>query len=484
MKKLSPQAKMICTIIIAGIVIAAGVGWFVYRAMQEQAEERFSAVALTAAHMAAEIIDGDKIEDFLLNEARDSFLSTIRLLSELQQSNNLSFLYIVRLTDDGNIQYIFDIDPSLSLEQQIARLGETADVSAEVVDMNIFIEVYRTGQRLEEVIFTDTPQWGHQASAYVPIFSSDGRVVAIACADVDMNDVIQRVRQQTVAVLAIIFGAFLLSMLFTLLIYTKGLKKREAIDNDRKRVEGELRFAKDIHSRMIPSVSRPISDKTNYDIHACIDSKRKVGRDFYDVFFAGNDLLAVVIGTVLIGNTIEEEDSDNTAMLIRNSARMFIKINATAGGAPSKVFEAANDSLYEITEENVTITAFMGYLDLSSGEFAYVNAGHSNPLVKLEEASFSFIDSQPSFALASEKDIQFKEGKIRFGAGDFLFLHTSGIYKITNESTKLVDVANNYEGKSAEGLVKVMQDYLKQHTEIVHENQDMAMLALRFIDCD
>jgi len=450
--------------------------------MYTQAVERYSNLAFNSARMAASIIDGDRIDEYLIHGVDGSYLLTLDLLRDLQDSSNLTFLYIVRPVADG-IVYIFDVDPSLSRAQQIERRGYVADADADVVVMDIFMEVYRAGLPMDDVIVTRTA-WGHLASAYVPVVSSSDAIVAVACVDVNMDEIISYVWQQTAIVAAIVFGVFLLSSIIILYFYSKDLKDGERVALERERAHAELDIARNIQMRMLPSFAHPISDRRDFDIYACMDSKREVGGDFYDAFFVDDDVLAVVIGNVTDKSISAALLMSSAMMLIRNSARMVAKAE---GIAPNKVFESVNDIMFDTTETNISVSAFMGYLDLTNGEFTYVNAGYNPPLVKLGGGGYGFVEAKPSVVLTSAKNQKFEKNVIHLGAGDALCLYSDSVVDAANNvgeffsNQGLLEAANNYEGQSAQGLIEAIQENLNKFTEGAGHEDDIVMLALRYV---
>ena len=477
MKKLSAKAKVGFIVLATGLVLTLGVGLVVYRIMYAQAVERYTNLVFNSARMATAIVDGDRIDYYLTYGADDTYHTAVNLLRELKISNNLTFLYIVRPDINNNIKYIFDIYTYRSDLELISRLGDIA--GEDDVYLNALMEVYLTGQAIDNAIITRSV-FGHLASAYVPVFDSTGRVVAVACADLDMNAVLRYVRNQTILVSTIVFVIFLISSIIILVFYTKDL-------SDSERVATELGVAKRIQERMLPTISPPISNRKDFDIYACMTPKREIGGDFYDFFLIDDNTLAIVIGDVSDKSVPAALFMSSTMMLIKNSARMLMKYNAIAGNAPHKVFEAVNDALCEKRDPSIFVTSFMGYLDLTSGEFTYVNAGHEPPLFKKNGGRYSFMEVEPSFVLAGKKNFQYEQKTIQLSSGDILCLYTDGVIDAANKSKKLFSeeglekAANIYSGHSAKELVDTIQDELKKFAGDAEQEDDIAILALRFI---
>jgi len=218
-KKLSPEKKISLIVLFTGIVLFALVYWVV-RTSYIQAQERYKNNAFNSAQMATKIVDGDRIEDYLLYGPDETYNKSLDLLRELKRAYDLKWLYVVKPDDNNNIIYIFDTDTEITDSELVSKLGDIAGESD--VSFNEFMEIYETGQNMDAVIITRTNEWGYLASAYVPVFSSDGIVVAVACADIDMNNVRQYAREQTflVSAILIVFAILLFSILIR---YSKGL---------------------------------------------------------------------------------------------------------------------------------------------------------------------------------------------------------------------------------------------------------------------
>jgi serine phosphatase RsbU (regulator of sigma subunit) len=403
-------------------------------------------------------------------------------LRELKISNDLEFLYVVRFDENNNIQYVFDIYTDRSDYELVSLLGTEA--GEDVVYMDAFLEVYLSGQTLEEAIITRTG-WGHLVSAYVPLLDSDGRVVAVACADVDMDALLQYVLLQTILLGAIVFIVFLFSSIIILYPYTKDLSKSREIAIERERVVTELSVAKDIQTRILPSGFNPVSKRNELDVHTYMQPQREVGGDFYDFFFISDNVVAIVIGDVSGKGVPAALFMSSTMMLIKSTAKLLAKNNEE--NEPQKVFNAVNSVLYEERKniKNMFVTAFMGYLNLTNGKFTYVNAGHNPPLFKHGSGDFDFMDIDPEFVLAGLGDYEYNSHTIDLSKGDIICFYTDGITDAVNNrneyfSDNLLDAARGYKGESAEGLVTTLLKELESFTHGVEQKDDIAMLSLKY----
>ena len=151
---------------------------------------------------------------------------------------------------------------------------------------------------------------------------------------------------------------------------------KDAIAEAAARLDKELEFAREIQRAALPNVFPPYPNKNEFDIFASMTAAKEVGGDFYDFFLLGNNgsHVGVVIADVS-GKGIP-------AALFMMSAKTLIKNFAETGMTPAEVFNHTNRELCENNEAGMFVTAFMGILEIETGKFTYVNAGHNPPLIK------------------------------------------------------------------------------------------------------
>lgn len=77
------------------------------------------------------------------------------------------------------------------------------------------------------------------------------------------------------------------------------------------------------------------------------------------------------------------------------------------------------------------VTAWMGIIDVTTGELEYISAGHNPPLLLRSEGSYEYLREKPSFILAGMENIKYKKESLRLNHGDRLFLYTDGVPEAT-----------------------------------------------------
>jgi sigma-B regulation protein RsbU (phosphoserine phosphatase) len=254
------------------------------------------------------------------------------------------------------------------------------------------------------------------------------------------------------------------------------IAKFNKITTEKERINTELNVAAHMQTSLLPDATSPFPQYDEFSLFASMDAAREIGGDFYDFFLIDEHRLALVIADVS-GKGIP-------AALFMAIAKTLIKGNAQMNLSPRETFELANNQLTEYSDANMFVTAFMGYLDLDSGEFTYVNAGHNPPLLCRGGDGFKMLKLDPGFVLGAFSDLKFKEGRIRLSGGDTLFLYTDGVTEATSPDLKLfseerlVKTLDSNSEASMNTLLEAVKQALTVFTAGSEQTDDITMLAL------
>ena len=245
---------------------------------------------------------------------------------------------------------------------------------------------------------------------------------------------------------------------------------------EKDRINNELAIAARIQASMLPCDFPAFPKHTEFDICAQMDPAKEVGGDFYDFFFINENKLAVVIADVS-GKGIP------AAMFMVN-AKTLIKNIAQQGAALEEVFITVNNLLCENNEECMFVTVFMGVLDIPSGLFSYVNAGHNVPLIK-SGGSFGWLNTNPGLMLGFMEGSQYVSDEITLRNGDILFLYTDGVTEAENPENelfseeRLITIINGHEFNNLKGLLATIRHKIDSFANGADQSDDITMLALK-----
>ena len=263
-------------------------------------------------------------------------------------------------------------------------------------------------------------------------------------------------------------------MIINLENYMINLKKVTA---EKERINTELDIAKKIQMSMLPTDFPAYPHKSEIDLYALSEPAKEVGGDFYDFFLIDENHLATIIADVS-GKGIP-------AALFMVVAKTLIKNSTLNGNTPEEVFKNVNNQLCENNDQNMFVTAWMGILDINTGELVHVNAGHNLPLLKHQE-EYNWLKSKPSFVLGGMENINYTQEKIQLSAGDQILLYTDGITEAINEKeeffgdSRLIDVINNEQFSNVTEVLSSIKTNIDVFVGDLDQFDDITMLILEY----
>ncbi len=246
---------------------------------------------------------------------------------------------------------------------------------------------------------------------------------------------------------------------------------------EKERIGAELSVATSIQASMLPCIFPAFPHRKEFDIYATMLPAKEVGGDFYDFFMIGEDKLAVVIADV--------SGKGVPAALFMVIAKTLIKNNAQEAKAPQEVFKTVNNLLCENNDACMFVTAFMGVLDIPTGKFTYVNAGHNAPLIKRVGGEYSFLKTKPAFILAGFEGTAYSEDETKLLAGDVIYLYTDGVTEAMNKKNelfsdlRLLETVNRYKDSPIKELLSSVKNEIDIFAEGAQQADDITMLALQ-----
>ena len=192
------------------------------------------------------------------------------------------------------------------------------------------------------------------------------------------------------------------------------------------RIDKELEYAKQIQLSALPT---NFPENEDFEIYAQMIAAKEVGGDFYD-FYKLNDTTVAFLAADVSGKGIP-------AAMFMMTAKTIIKDLAESGMAVNDIFTKANEKLCENNESGMFVTAWMGILDLTTGQLQFANAGHNPPLLKRANGDFEYLKTRAGFVLAGMEGVRYRVAELILYPGDRLFLYTDGVPEATNGENKL-----------------------------------------------
>lgn len=256
------------------------------------------------------------------------------------------------------------------------------------------------------------------------------------------------------------------------------IKNLTEVTAEKERIGAELDVAAHIQSSMLPCIFPAFPGRKEFQVYATMNPAKEVGGDFYDFFMVDDKHLAVVMADV--------SGKGVPAALFMVIGKTLIKDHTKPGSTLDQVFSDVNNLLCDSNSEDLFITAFEGVLDLETGRFCYVNAGHEIPYLCRAGESFEPYKVSPGFVLAGIENMQYKEGEFHLQAGDRIFLYTDGIPEATNAeneqygSQRLEMALNLNKDSEPKKLLAQIKADMDQFVGEAPQFDDITMLCLEY----
>lgn len=251
-----------------------------------------------------------------------------------------------------------------------------------------------------------------------------------------------------------------------------------AVTAEKERIGAELDVATHIQKSMLPCIFPAFPERKEFDVYATMNPAKEVGGDFYDFFMVDDTHLAVVMADV--------SGKGVPAALFMVIGKTLIKDHTQPGKSLGEVFTDVNNMLCDSNSEGLFITAFEGVLDLVTGEFRYVNAGHEPPYLCKQGEGFEAYKIRAGFVLAGMEDLRYREGSLQLSPGDRIFLYTDGVTEATDGANQLYGserlhrVLNANLDAGPETLLPAVKADVDQFVGDAPQFDDITMLCLAY----
>ncbi|MDD3585924.1 MAG: SpoIIE family protein phosphatase [Thermoguttaceae bacterium] len=91
-----------------------------------------------------------------------------------------------------------------------------------------------------------------------------------------------------------------------------------------------------------------------------------------------------------------------------------------------------NSVLMGNNEAGMFVTWWVGFLELSTGQLTFTNAGHNPPLIRRADGTVERLTNRHGIPLAAMDDVSYKSSQTTLGPGDTLILYTDGVTEAFN----------------------------------------------------
>lgn len=537
--KIKLLPKFIISLGIVGFVLTIAISLFSYATSKTYLEEMYAKRVMTNSNAIAAMLDVEDVKTILAEggDKTPEYKEMYDLFNKLKQDGDITFLSLV-IPDEDSVCFYIDAmveemgdDPANQLPYGSDILYVDAANPDDPADMEKYItiwEKYRNNKGIDEPLVTDN-SYGYNYTGVSVILDENGKAIAEIQYILDMSEVRAYLNSFLINMLLISFAIIALTIIVyiffvrkmvtkpigALTAFTQKITQTSTFENqhidiktgdeieslsesfnfmlvelenyianlsrvtaEKERIGAELDIAKHIQASMLPCSYQAFPDRKEFDIYATMEPAKEVGGDFYDFFMVDERHLAIVMADV--------SGKGVPAALFMVIGKTLINDHTTPGRDLGKVFSEVNELLCESNSEELFITAFEGVLDLVTGEFVYVNAGHEMPYICKAGGDFEPYKIRAGFVLAGMEGIKYRAGSMMLEPGDKVFQYTDGVTEATNLQNELYGmnrlgaILNKVKDGTPDEILPAVKKDIDEFVGEADQFDDITMLCLEY----
>lgn len=499
--------------------------------MKDLILKEYSGRACEVASVTSLLLDPDDVVRYGKTLEKDEkYNSYLNLISEIRSITRVRDIFVFIPISDKEVVYIFESNTD-DKDHIVFDLGKVDDFTNEAIYGDARDIYYN--KNVERSFRVSNDIYKFIGTSHVALKDSLGNIVAIVGVDISMDRVMNSLFKHTRSVIILNFIVLAICFLILIIILRKSvvspIKKISSwagkyivnsgaedmlldeeissckeidvlssslhkmveditgyVDNitaitaSQERAAQEMAIASKIQLSTLPTKFPDLFHNRNFDVYANMTPAKAVGGDFYDIFLIDKDHLCLIIADV--------SGKGVPAALFMMITKILVKQNAMSNLSPEKIFSLVNKQLIENNDANMFATAFIGIIDVNTGELTYCNAGHNPPLIKQGKNKFQWMKTKPSGILGGIDNTEYKEYKLNLFPGDMIYMYTDGVTEAFNEKDelyseqRLIDNINkiNVKDMSLKGIVEYIKDDIRNFAGIKEQSDDITMLLFKY----
>lgn len=247
-----------------------------------------------------------------------------------------------------------------------------------------------------------------------------------------------------------------------------------SISNAKEQIETELNIAHNLQHQALP---KELSNIENVAVLAELIATKEVGGDMYDYIKMDDDHIAFLIADVS-GKGIP------AAMFMMKTITSF-KVYSKPKKHPSEILQEVNKVLYDGNNSEMFVTAFLGILNIKTGELEFANAGHNKPIYGHDQ-DFKYLNCRNGFILGAMDEAMVSDETITLKKDDVFFLYTDGLTEARNNNKefysekKLLDCFNRDHYESIIDIHFAIKDDISTFVNNAEQADDMTYLLFKY----
>lgn len=246
--------------------------------------------------------------------------------------------------------------------------------------------------------------------------------------------------------------------------------QKENAKNEQKRVS-ELEIATKIQSSVLP-----VNFPHRPEMYASMTPAKEVGGDFYDFFYIDETHFAFLIADVS-GKGIP-------AALFMMNSKSLLKSNLLSGYPLNVAINKTNAELCKTNNAGMFLTAFIGILNIETGEVEYVNAGHNPPLIRVDD-KYEYLQADKNLVISAMEDFEYKSSSMFLKQNESIFIYTDGVVEAQNSNEefygeeRLLNTINQEILEPKDTILKIKHD-VDVFCDKAPQFDDITMLCIKY----
>jgi phosphoserine phosphatase RsbU/P len=239
----------------------------------------------------------------------------------------------------------------------------------------------------------------------------------------------------------------------------------------RDRLKYDLELAAKIQKSFLP---REVISVEGLELFAEYRAAYSVGGDFYDVFWVGEDRLAVFVGDI--------SGKGVAAALLMARISSELRVAALAHVEPAAVLSAMNETILASGQPELFFTVIYFTFNVKNGQVILANAGHPWPYRYHLDGRVEPIMSGASSAIGILEDPGFEATTFTLEQGDSLVLYTDGVVEAADShgglygSQRLEECLNAGSARPNEIAERILQS-VEEHATDTAVSDDLTLFV-------
>ena len=243
-------------------------------------------------------------------------------------------------------------------------------------------------------------------------------------------------------------------------------------------LQRELSIAQDIQRGMLPRGESLCGQYPQADIQARMTPAFEVGGDFFDTFPLDDRRICLALGDV--------SGKGVPAALFMVRAMTLLREEILRHRDLTAVVSNLNVKLCRDNARCMFATLIVGVMDVESGGFSYVNAGHNRLLFGAGGRDFDFVEAPGGMPLGVDQDAQYQSALQPLAGDDILVLYSDGVTEARNRDRqffsdeRLRTLLCGADLADAAQAVRAIESAVQDFSAGCPQSDDITVLAARY----